>query len=109
MSEFDVTLVITNARLAHTARANDLWRIECSGGHVTSVQCLTSEESPIGLRVPTIDAEGSLILPSCVLSLTLAINPQFRDSLCHSHIHLDKCFILDRCELVTGWVPDFRE
>ncbi|KAJ7134588.1 hypothetical protein C8R44DRAFT_829041 [Mycena epipterygia] len=83
-------LRITNVRIAHLnpARANDLWRIECSDGHVTSVQCLTGEESPVG--APTIDAEGSLILPS----------------LCHSHIHLDKCFILDRCELVTG---DFAE
>ena len=22
--------------------------------------------------------------------------------LCHSHIHLDKCYLLDRCDLVTG-------
>ncbi|KAF7346275.1 Cytosine deaminase [Mycena sanguinolenta] len=37
-----------------------------------------------------IDAKGGLVLPS----------------LCHSHIHLDKCFILDRCKLATG---DFAE
>lgn len=28
----------------------------------------------------------------------------FSSRLCHSHIHLDKCFILDRCgDLIKGW------
>ncbi|KAJ6508843.1 hypothetical protein C8R45DRAFT_815074 [Mycena sanguinolenta] len=82
-------LVITNARLAHPDPArNDLWRIECSAGRVSSIQRCLGEDSN-GVRAD-IDAKGGLILPS----------------LCHSHIHLDKCFILDRCNLVTG---DFAE
>ncbi|KAJ7670240.1 hypothetical protein B0H17DRAFT_1162189 [Mycena rosella] len=88
-----VDLVITNVRLAHpdSACANHLWRIQCSGPRVTSARRLTSEDSPVHIDQPgTIDAKGSLMLPS----------------LCHSHIHLDKCFILDRCELITG---DFAE
>ncbi|KAJ6559222.1 hypothetical protein DFH09DRAFT_523309 [Mycena vulgaris] len=85
-------LVITNVRLAHpdSARVNDLWRIECSGGRITSAQRMTSDESSVPSGPPTVDAKGSLMLPS----------------LCHAHIHLDKCFILDRCELLTG---DFAE
>lgn len=41
----------------------------------------------------------------------LALSSTHRDlaiahSLCHAHIHLDKCFLLDQCdELVTGCVP----
>ncbi|KAJ7250905.1 hypothetical protein B0H12DRAFT_1202867 [Mycena haematopus] len=83
-------LVITNVRLAHPdpARIDDLWRIECVVGRVSSIQCLAGE-SP-HLERADIDAKGGLLLPS----------------LCHSHIHLDKCFILDRCELVAG---DFAE
>ncbi|KAF8208910.1 hypothetical protein K438DRAFT_294214 [Mycena galopus ATCC 62051] len=83
-------LVITNVRLANPdlARSNDFWRIECSGGRVSGVHCLTGEDPH--LKRVDIDAKGGLILPS----------------LCHSHIHLDKCFILDRCQLVTG---DFAE
>ncbi|KAJ6584937.1 hypothetical protein B0H19DRAFT_1107295 [Mycena capillaripes] len=82
------TLAITNVRLAHSdpARMNDLWRIECSGARVSSVRFLATE----GANPTDIDAKGGLLLPS----------------LCHSHIHLDKCFILDRCELATG---DFTE
>ncbi|KAF7365249.1 Metallo-dependent hydrolase [Mycena venus] len=91
------SLVITNVRLAHPdpARINDLWRIECSEGHVSSV-CLVGEDPdsvravPNGDRPDDIDAKGGLLLPS--------------DRLCHAHIHLDKGFILDRCELVTGYV-----
>ncbi|KAJ7780627.1 hypothetical protein DFH07DRAFT_910153 [Mycena maculata] len=79
-----MALVITNVRLALPTQTNNLWRIECSNGRVVSTQCLASEDQ---LSSPTyINAQGSLMLPS----------------LCHSHIHLDKCFILDRCELSAG-------
>ncbi|KAJ7505345.1 hypothetical protein B0H11DRAFT_2154184 [Mycena galericulata] len=84
------TFVVTNVRLADPVRIDDLWRVECSAGRVTAVDCLESEDQVSDDQSSTIDANGSLMLPS----------------LCHSHIHLDKCFILDRCELVTG---DFLE
>ncbi|KAJ7459829.1 hypothetical protein FB451DRAFT_561733 [Mycena latifolia] len=85
------TLVVANVRLAHASA--DLCWSECSGPRVTSI-CLSSEASHVdqSLRPPIIDAKDSLMLPS----------------LCHSHIHLDKCFILDRCELVTGCVQTPR-
>ncbi|KAJ6613336.1 hypothetical protein B0H10DRAFT_2165380 [Mycena sp. CBHHK59/15] len=93
LSESD--LVITNVRLAHSesypAQIDVLWRIECSGGRVLNVNRLPDEGEVVkDSSLSLIDAKGGLILPS----------------LCHSHIHLDKCFVLDRCELVTG---DFSE
>ncbi|KAJ7288366.1 hypothetical protein C8J57DRAFT_1279966 [Mycena rebaudengoi] len=88
----DHPLIITNARLAYSdqVHSKDLWRIECRGGRVFGLVCLQDEEQVVENNESLIDAKRSLVLPS----------------LCHSHIHLDKCFILDRCELVTG---DFAE
>ncbi|KAF7314243.1 hypothetical protein MKEN_00896800 [Mycena kentingensis (nom. inval.)] len=58
-------------------------RIECTNGRISAV--LPADSGPAD-----IDAEGGLLIPS----------------FCHAHIHLDKCFILDRCKLETG---DFAE
>ena len=41
----------------------------------------------VGMIPEAIDARGSLALPG---------------ALCHPHIHLDKCYLLDRCTLSTG-------
>ncbi|KAJ7784598.1 hypothetical protein B0H16DRAFT_303541 [Mycena metata] len=82
-------LVIKNVRLVQHNRLqeSDLWTIQCLGGRVSAMRRLGASEDP---GPADIDGKGSLLLPS----------------LCHSHIHLDKCFILDRCELVNG---DFNE
>ncbi|KAJ3836099.1 hypothetical protein F5878DRAFT_711666 [Lentinula raphanica] len=84
------SLLITNVHLAYSDRTleDKLWSVECHEGKVTNV-------FPYGERGRSspkneLDARGGFLLPS----------------LCHSHIHLDKCFILDRCNLIAG---DFRE
>lgn len=86
---------------------DSLYRIECSGGRVTSIS-LSSEshgclEDAPG---PLIDAKGSLILPSYVLPSHPW--PQIRS--CGQTMPLSyssrQGFILDRCELMTG---DFAE
>lgn len=81
------TLIIKNVRLAHTdnAMAEQLWTVECRGKKVKQVS-LSDGSNDVPL--PEFDAKGSLLLPS----------------LCHSHIHLDKCFILDRCKCEIGCV-----
>ncbi|KAK0464595.1 Metallo-dependent hydrolase [Desarmillaria tabescens] len=87
------TLIVNNARLAHTDNemAEQLWTIECRGGKVERVSLSDGSNDVVPLPdVHEIDAKGSLLLPS----------------LCHSHIHLDKCFILDRCKCEIG---DFTE
>ncbi|KAK7048324.1 Metallo-dependent hydrolase [Favolaschia claudopus] len=88
MANASSTLVITNVRLAHSdpAHTADLCTVVCSGGRVSSIRRLHSDGVPATFDI---DAQGGLLLPS----------------LCHSHIHLDKCFILDRCMLQTGYLP----
>ncbi|KAF9454709.1 hypothetical protein P691DRAFT_716456 [Macrolepiota fuliginosa MF-IS2] len=70
------------------------WIVKCSNGVVIDVSRtdgLDQEASLPAEGVQILDARGGIMLPS----------------LCHSHIHLDKCFILDRCgDLTTG---DFKE
>ncbi|KJA16935.1 hypothetical protein HYPSUDRAFT_192615 [Hypholoma sublateritium FD-334 SS-4] len=95
------SIVVQNVHLplSDAMQAAQRWTVECFGGKITKIS--PSEVSP-SLKAPTvenferpnqsfIDGTNSLILPS----------------LCHSHIHLDKCFILDRCgDLIKG---DFAE
>jgi cytosine/adenosine deaminase-related metal-dependent hydrolase len=66
---------ITNVRLPHKSPSS-LWDITIKDGKVTSVESHndTSNEDAEG----TFDGGNRLILPS----------------LCHAHIHLDKCFLL---------------
>ncbi|KAF8895390.1 hypothetical protein BD779DRAFT_1668671 [Infundibulicybe gibba] len=83
------TLTLTNLRLAHTdpTLASKLWEISCQGGRVESVRELSSLRAVDEDQFNLFDAQGSIMLPS----------------LCHAHIHLDKCFILDQCsDLITG-------
>ena len=47
----------------------------------------THSSSTTAVHSSCIDAHGSLSIPG---------------GLCHPHIHLDKCFLLDRCRLSTG-------
>ncbi|KIK69562.1 hypothetical protein GYMLUDRAFT_33937 [Collybiopsis luxurians FD-317 M1] len=85
-------LFITNVRLAYPDRelAEKLWIVECLQGKVAHVIPYEHAHS-LPLHKYEIDGKGSILLPSCT----------------HSHIHLDKCFILDRCgDLITG---DFKE
>ncbi|KAJ7644110.1 hypothetical protein FB45DRAFT_824055 [Roridomyces roridus] len=67
-----------------TCQSTGRWAVRTYNSRVTSV----SQDDPE--IESALDAKGGLVLPS----------------LSHSHIHLDKCFVLDRCSLVTG---DFAE
>ncbi|KDR82778.1 hypothetical protein GALMADRAFT_134336 [Galerina marginata CBS 339.88] len=99
----DGDIVVKNVHLAYLDkdRAAKIWSVQCHGGRVLKISPSgedarsTEVSESVSLEDPTtssvLDAQGGLMLPS----------------LCHSHIHLDKCFILDRCgELVKG---DFAE
>ncbi|KAI0372165.1 Metallo-dependent hydrolase [Pilatotrama ljubarskyi] len=86
--------------------ADPLYNVYCVGGRVDSVELATANGNGHGSRHSTppqhpeyqakdrqgahaeLDAQGrGILLPA----------------LCHAHIHLDKCFLLDQCdELVTG-------
>ncbi|KZT12071.1 Metallo-dependent hydrolase [Laetiporus sulphureus 93-53] len=89
-------LIIRNVYLAHDDHKmnKQLFDVTCEAGHVESVVPAASgstvNDSPS--HIEQIDGQGrSILLPA----------------LCHAHIHLDKCFILDQCEeLITG---DFAE
>ncbi|KAF9478194.1 Metallo-dependent hydrolase [Pholiota conissans] len=76
-------------------QARKRWTIECSAGRVSKISPSNVQGDTAGpFEAPTeslIDGTKGLLLPS----------------LCHSHIHLDKCFIFDRCgPLISG---DFSE
>lgn len=83
--------VIRNVRLPCTEQhsGTSTWDIACLDGRVQSItssgSCVPHDEATI------IEADGGVIIPS----------------LCHSHIHLDKCFILGQCDpLITGSLPE---
>ncbi|KAH7925904.1 Metallo-dependent hydrolase, partial [Leucogyrophana mollusca] len=87
--------LIRRVHLAHSdpSEAERLWNVECSNGRVHTIYLDNGESSGdlsdtlSGLPVQVVDGEGGVLLPS----------------LCHAHIHLDKCFILGQCEpLITG-------
>ncbi|KAF9046714.1 hypothetical protein BJ165DRAFT_1187818 [Panaeolus papilionaceus] len=96
----DVSVRNVHLPFHDSEQALNLWNVECRAGRVSEISLakdehLTHIDSVSVTAVPripqVIDAEGGLLLPS----------------LCHSHIHLDKCFILNKCGgLVTG---DFAE
>ncbi|KAF9013511.1 hypothetical protein BDQ17DRAFT_1297204 [Cyathus striatus] len=86
-------LILMNARLPFNdvEKSSQLWTIHCNNGRITSISPEEAPSCAISNLMSILDANGSLVIPS----------------LCHSHIHLDKCFILDRCgNLVKG---DFQE
>ncbi|KAF5389173.1 hypothetical protein D9757_003522 [Collybiopsis confluens] len=93
-------LIITNVHLPYSERtlADKLWIVECFQGRVVRVIPQEDLDSlPPDSQRNELDGQG-ILLPSCT----------------HSHIHLDKCFILDRCELISGSVItlvicDFKE
>ncbi|RDB18021.1 Cytosine deaminase [Hypsizygus marmoreus] len=81
------SLTIANVRLPHEDRAlaSRLWRLKCKLGKVEDISLLQSRDD-VKPDESNIDAQGSILIPS----------------FCHSHVHLDKCFILDRCTIVSG-------
>ncbi|ESK94999.1 putative zinc metallopeptidase protein [Moniliophthora roreri MCA 2997] len=91
-------LSILNARIASNdanSISDRLWNIECREGKVVNIEPAGPISQPLSNATRQtgyeVDAHGSIVLPS----------------LCHSHIHLDKCFILGRGgDLITG---DFTE
>lgn len=80
-------LVIENVRLPHrdAVLARQLWTLECRGGRVAKVVPASEPFERKSLAWTRVDGKGGLLLPS----------------LCHSHIHLDKCFILDKCDIFS--------
>ncbi|TFY66903.1 hypothetical protein EVG20_g4181, partial [Dentipellis fragilis] len=98
------SLLIRNVHLPATSRGDALYDVYCKDGKVHSVSKSKPARSPLarvlrrGLRyflTPEIDAEGKgLLLPS----------------LCHAHVHLDKCFLLDQCgKLESGTFKEALE
>ncbi|THV05297.1 Metallo-dependent hydrolase [Dendrothele bispora CBS 962.96] len=86
-------LAVKNVRLPDCNDPKITWNVICEKGTVSAVTPYTDQVQPnsttrsSGIQYDELDAQGSLLLPS----------------LCHSHIHLDKCFILDKCgDLETG-------
>ncbi|KAG1879167.1 hypothetical protein F4604DRAFT_1880110 [Suillus subluteus] len=82
--------VIRNVRLPCTDHSEtSAWDIACLDGRVQSItssgSCIPHDKAIV------IEADGGVLVPS----------------LCHSHIHLDKCFILGQCDpLITGSLPE---
>ncbi|PPR07781.1 hypothetical protein CVT26_014966 [Gymnopilus dilepis] len=100
--EVDGDIVITNVRLPYVeeALAATTWIVECRGGRILRISPQEDARSTVSSKLEDssrcrmLDAEGGIMLPS----------------FCHSHIHLDKCFILDQCgELVRGDFPEAME
>ncbi|KAH7884961.1 hypothetical protein F5I97DRAFT_1810368 [Phlebopus sp. FC_14] len=95
-SEVEGQTLIRNVHLAHADAnlAKQLWDVHCLHGRVHSiVPADDGEASPTQTPEYTsvVEGEGGVLLPS----------------LCHSHIHLDKCFILEQCDpLLTGSLPE---
>ncbi|KLO12194.1 Metallo-dependent hydrolase [Schizopora paradoxa] len=87
-------MLISNVHLPYLDEDNagHLYSIRCTDGFIESVE-RQPQNHPVANNedVDLIDGKGGLLLPS----------------LCHSHIHLDKCYILEQGEpLTTG---DFAE
>ncbi|KAF8908868.1 hypothetical protein CPB84DRAFT_1724647 [Gymnopilus junonius] len=99
VSGVDGGIVITNVRLPYVDKelAAKTWSVECRDGRVATMSPQEEEGRSTAVSefddpIPRlVDAQGGIMLPS----------------FCHSHIHLDKCFILDQCgDLIKG---DFLE
>ncbi|KAG2033692.1 hypothetical protein BDR03DRAFT_1001969 [Suillus americanus] len=87
----DFGTVIRNVRLPCTehSETSTAWDIACLDGRVQSItssgSCIPHDNALV------VEADGGVLVPS----------------LCHSHIHLDKCFILGQCDpLITGSLPE---
>ncbi|EGN98075.1 hypothetical protein SERLA73DRAFT_182935 [Serpula lacrymans var. lacrymans S7.3] len=83
------TSVVTNVHLAHSdpESSKQLWNVICQQGRVHRIS--PAENGWEGSKEwlgDVIDGRGGVLLPS----------------LCHSHIHLDKCFILDQCDQLAS-------
>ncbi|KAF9221484.1 Metallo-dependent hydrolase [Gyrodon lividus] len=95
MSEEPQRVLITNVHLAHADAnaAKQLWDVQCFNGRVLSIVPSDPEtKRPVVTgHSSVIEGGGGVLLPS----------------LCHAHIHLDKCFILEQCDpLLTGSLPE---
>ncbi|KAF8558328.1 Metallo-dependent hydrolase [Imleria badia] len=88
--------LITNVHLAYedVSLAKQLWDVQCVNGRVLDIIPSGNQVRPPMVatgRSTTIQGNGGTLLPS----------------LCHAHIHLDKCFIMDQCDpLLTGSLPE---
>ncbi|KAH9950574.1 Metallo-dependent hydrolase [Amylocystis lapponica] len=89
-------MIIRNVHLPanteHVTGPAQLYSVVCVDGRVHDIELQDGNIKRSDLTFADLDADGrGVLLPA----------------LCHGHIHLDKCFLLDKCdELVTG---DFSE
>ncbi|KAF9267454.1 Metallo-dependent hydrolase [Marasmius fiardii PR-910] len=84
-------LRITNVRIAASENPLELWEVECREGKVANLWPLSTTVPTHQANMGLVDGLGGIIVPS----------------LCHSHIHLDKCFILGRGgDIVRGDFPE---
>ncbi|KAG9315609.1 hypothetical protein JVU11DRAFT_3250 [Chiua virens] len=102
MESDEERLLITNVHLAYEDGnlAKQPWDVECLNGIVLDIvpannQAVSGPRSTavdrLDSRCTVIHGNGGTLLPS----------------LCHAHIHLDKCFIIEQCDpLVTGTLPE---
>ncbi|KIJ17904.1 hypothetical protein PAXINDRAFT_175628 [Paxillus involutus ATCC 200175] len=87
--------LITDVHLAHADAnmAKQLWDVQCLNGRVLGIAPSNAESKlpVVADHCSVIEGGGGVLLPS----------------LCHAHIHLDKCFILEQCDpLLTGSLPE---
>ena len=106
-----VDLLIHNVHLCQdspNADSTTLYDVACADGKVVSIEEASGVVKTEAVNV--LDAGGKgLLVPGYVRSRVFLVDNTrvyqlnvhyYR--LCHAHIHLDKCFLLDRCELKTG-------
>jgi len=87
----DIVIRNTYLPFRDSTKATEMYDVICKSGRVHAI-VKSSEQQGAKWQEDQVDVGGQgLLLPS----------------LCHAHVHLDKCFILDKCDtLITG---DFEE
>ncbi|KIJ62731.1 hypothetical protein HYDPIDRAFT_114421 [Hydnomerulius pinastri MD-312] len=87
--------LIRRVHLAHADAnlAKQLWDVQCLNGRVHNIAPADTETKHVEVpdHCSVVAGDEGVLLPS----------------LCHAHIHLDKCFILEQCDpLLTGSLPE---
>jgi hypothetical protein len=86
-----------------------LWDVQCLNGRVLDIVLpipkLTLRLRLTAGRFTMVQGNGGTLLPSWATFQFIAntVSIQALRSLCHAHIHLDNCFIMEQCDsLLTG-------
>ncbi|KAI0699090.1 hypothetical protein BC835DRAFT_1503464 [Cytidiella melzeri] len=106
-------LLIRNVHLCqeHSSELGRLYDVGCADGMVVKARLVTQKQRDILLGFgtehfdPDLDEDG-MQWNSTTTVIDAGGRGMLIPGLCHAHIHLDKCFLLDRCTLETG---DFAE